>query len=89
MATWSEVEAEIPELAAQARTFFDAGMHKTIATLRRDGSPRLSGTECLFTDGDLWFGSMWQARKAQDSNVTAGLPCTAAPPTHRSPSTRT
>src|SRR3954454_11877956 len=44
----------------------DAHVHKTLATLRRDGSPRISGTEVIFAEGDLWFGSMWAARKARD-----------------------
>ena len=66
MARWSDVENEAPELAARARAFFDARKHKTIATLRKDGSPRISGIEMEFRDGDLWFGSMWQAVKALD-----------------------
>jgi hypothetical protein len=66
MARWSEVEREAPELVAAARGFLDAGVHKTLATLRRDGSPRISGTEVQIRDGDLWFGSMWQALKARD-----------------------
>jgi hypothetical protein len=66
MARWSEVEAEAPELAAAARALLDAHVHKTLATVRRDGSPRISGTEVRFVDGDLWFGSMWEARKALD-----------------------
>src|SRR5262249_57570872 len=45
---------------------FDAGRHKTIATLRADGSPRISGIECEFMDGDLRFGSMTGARKGED-----------------------
>jgi hypothetical protein len=44
----------------------DAHVHKTIATLRRDGSPRISGTEVIFARGDLWLGSMWHAVKALD-----------------------
>jgi hypothetical protein len=44
----------------------DAGRHKTIATLRTDGSPRISGIECEFTDTDLRFGSMSGARKGAD-----------------------
>lgn len=48
------------------RRLFDAGRHKTIATLRADGSPRISGIECEFTDDDLRFGSMSGARKAGD-----------------------
>jgi hypothetical protein len=66
MPPWSAFEAEAPELAALARRFLDARKHKTIATLRRDGSPRISGTEAELRDGDLWIGSMWLARKAQD-----------------------
>jgi hypothetical protein len=66
VARWSDVEAEVPELAARAKAFFDAHVHKTIATLRRDGSPRISGIEVSFVDGDLWTGSMWEAVKALD-----------------------
>jgi len=66
MARWSEVEEEAPELAAAARELLDAGVHKTLATLRRDGSPRISGIELQFRDGDVWLGSMWQAVKARD-----------------------
>ena len=66
MATWAEFEAAEPELAAHARRLFDAGRHKTIATLRADGSPRISGIECEFADGQLRFGSMANARKGAD-----------------------
>ena len=66
MARWVEFEGEAPELAAVVRRLFDAHRHKTLATLRRDGGPRISGTECEFRDGDLWLGSMWMARKAVD-----------------------
>jgi hypothetical protein len=37
-----------------------------LATLRRDGSPRLSGIEASFTDGELWLGMMAGSRKALD-----------------------
>jgi hypothetical protein len=66
MASWSEVEAQAPELAARARGIFDAFTHKTIATLRRDGSPRISGTEVQFEEGEMWIGSMSRAVKALD-----------------------
>jgi Pyridoxamine 5'-phosphate oxidase len=66
VARWSEVEREAPELAARAQALFDAKTHKTLATLRKDGSPRISGIELEFRDGDVWFGSMWQAVKALD-----------------------
>lgn len=66
MASWSEIEVEAPELAAEARRLLDAHVHKTIATLRRDGSPRISGTEVKFAEGELWMGSMPRSVKALD-----------------------
>jgi hypothetical protein len=66
MATWAEIEAAAPELAARARASFDAHKHKLLATLRRDGSPRISGIEATFADGELWLGMMPGSRKALD-----------------------
>lgn len=66
MPSWAEIEAIVPDLAAAARARFEAHTHHTLATLRRDGSPRISGTECLFNEGELWIGSMPGARKARD-----------------------
>jgi len=66
MAAWKDVEQAEPEFAARVRRLFDAGRHKTIATLRADGSPRISGIECEFADGELRFGSMPGARKGAD-----------------------
>jgi hypothetical protein len=64
--SWAKFESEAPELAARVRERFDAHGHKTIATLRRDGSPRISGTETEFEGEDLWIGSMKDALKARD-----------------------
>jgi hypothetical protein len=66
MASWADVCAETGELAALVQASFDAARHKTMATLRVDGSPRISGTETQFVDGDLWLGSMPGSRKAAD-----------------------
>lgn len=66
MASWGAIEPAEPELAARVRRLFDAGRHKTIATLRADGSPRISGIECEFAGGELRFGSMSGARKGAD-----------------------
>jgi hypothetical protein len=60
------IEQAEPDFAGRVQTLFDAGRHKTIATLRADGSPRISGIECELTDGDLRFGSMTGARKGAD-----------------------
>jgi hypothetical protein len=66
MARWEDVEREEPAFAATVRALFDARKHKTIATLRADGSPRISGIEVEFNEGDLTFGSMPEARKGAD-----------------------
>jgi len=66
VATWKTFEEAEPELAGRVRALFEAGRHKTIATLRADGSPRISGIECEFADGELRFGSMTGARKGAD-----------------------
>jgi len=66
MAAWREVEGVEPEFAHRVRTLFDAHRHKTLATLRVDGSPRISGIEAAFEEGQLVFGSMPNARKGAD-----------------------
>jgi hypothetical protein len=66
MAPWKDVEQAEPESAARVRRLFDAGRHKTMARLRADGSPRISGIECEFADGELRFGSMPGVRKGAD-----------------------
>jgi hypothetical protein len=65
---WAEFATDQPELATDVRRCFGVRKHATMATLRRDGSPRMSGTEVEFDDerGELVLGSMRGARKAQD-----------------------
>lgn len=66
MTAWKDVERAEPEFAQRVRVLFDRHRHKTIATLRADGSPRISGIEAAFEDGELAFGSMPNARKGAD-----------------------
>ncbi len=66
MTAWHDVEQAELEFAQRVRALFDAHKHKTIATLRVDGSPRISGIEAVFEDGELVFGSMPNARKGAD-----------------------
>lgn len=66
MTEWRDVEKAEPEFAQRVRALFDAHRHKTIATVRADGSPRISGIEAAFEDGELVFGSMPNARKGAD-----------------------
>jgi hypothetical protein len=66
MTAWRDVERAEPGFAQRVRGLFDAHRHKTIATLRADGSPRISGIEATFEGGQLAFGSMPDARKGAD-----------------------
>lgn len=66
MATWAEVTAVNPEFAARVRQRLDTHQRKTLATLRRDGAPRISGIETVFVNGELSFGLMRDSLKARD-----------------------
>jgi hypothetical protein len=66
MAAWQEIEKDAPEFASRVRAVFGAGKHKTIATLRADGSPRISGSELEFADGEVTFGMMDSSLKLHD-----------------------
>lgn len=64
--SWKDFEQAEPQFAGRVQALFDARRHKTIATLRADGSPRISGIETEFAGGELRFGSMTGARKGTD-----------------------
>ena len=66
MASWREVETAVPELAAKVKGRFDAYGVGFIATVRRDGAPRISGIEMIFGAGELWIGMMPGSLKAID-----------------------
>lgn len=66
MASWSEFKAADPELAREVEARFSVRKHATLATLRRDGAPRISGSEVEFGETDLFIGSMPAAVKALD-----------------------
>jgi hypothetical protein len=65
-ATWAEFEAAEPALARTVRQRFDDFTHHTLATLRKDGAPRTSGTEVQFVLGELFIGMMPDSLKALD-----------------------
>ena len=66
MTTWADATTAAPDLAADVRRRFeDVGMG-FLATLRQDGSPRISGIELFFHDDEVWLGMMWDSRKALD-----------------------
>ena len=66
MTTWADFEAQEPAFAHRVRELFTGHRHHTMATLRSDGSPRISGTEIAFADGELILGMMGGARRAGD-----------------------
>jgi hypothetical protein len=66
MASWQEIEQDAAEFAAKVKARFEAGTNKTIATLRRDGSPRISGSEAKFEGGEITFGMMGGSMKLLD-----------------------
>ncbi|MGW6930031.1 pyridoxamine 5'-phosphate oxidase family protein [Lentzea sp. NPDC054927] len=66
MATWAEFAAEQPDLAAFVQSRFAVDRHALIATLRKDGAPRISGVEPDFARGELWVGMMPDSLKSLD-----------------------
>ncbi|HEX2240262.1 MAG TPA: pyridoxamine 5-phosphate oxidase [Actinomycetota bacterium] len=66
MTAWREVELAHPDFARRVRERFDAHKHKVMATLRRDGSPRISGIEAEFARGEIRLGMMPGSFKVSD-----------------------
>ncbi len=58
---------------------FEAHLHHILGTLRTDGSPRLSGTEARFFDGELWLGCMPGSVKAKDMRRDPRIAIHSAP----------
>ena len=71
MASWSEFAAAEPGLAERVRGRLEAGVHKTLATVRADGAPRISGNEAWIAAGELWFGSMWRSAATRPTTSTS------------------
>lgn len=63
---WQSFADEAPDLAAATLARLAASRHHVLATLRRDGSPRVSGIEVRIVGGGLTAGSMYGSRKALD-----------------------
>ena len=76
---WGHFEREAPEFAARLSARFDSHRHAVLATLRRDGSPRLSGLEVPIRDGHLWLAMMPGSRKAADLDRDARFSLHSAP----------
>jgi hypothetical protein len=66
MSSWGEFAAEVPAFAAFVRERLEAHRHRTMATIRADGSPRISGIEITISRGELWIGGLPGSRKFVD-----------------------
>jgi hypothetical protein len=89
MPSWSDVKQAAPEFAERVRQVFQAGTNKTLATLRSDGSPRISASELQFADGEVQLGMMGGSRKLadvrRDPRVALHSPTLEPPPPDASP----
>lgn len=81
MASWTEFKTAAPELAERMERRFAAHKHKMLATLRRDGSPRITGCEIQLTLGEMWLGMMGGSLKARDLQRDPRFALHAAPDT--------
>jgi hypothetical protein len=66
MASWQEFLDAVPEFARRVEGLFTAHKHHTMATVRNDGAPRISGTEVDIDAGELCLGMMPETRRAAD-----------------------
>ena len=63
---WRDVSRAVPELATKVQSRFEKYGLALLATVRRDGAPRISGIETFFGEGELWLGMMPGSMKAKD-----------------------
>ena len=63
---WEEFKANAPEIAALAEERFMRTDLVLLATLRKNGWPRISPVEVIIVDGHLYLGMMWRSMKALD-----------------------
>jgi Pyridoxamine 5'-phosphate oxidase len=66
VSSWAEFEAAEPGLAGFVRERLEAHRHRVMATIRADGSPRISAVEITIAHGELWIGGLPGSRKFAD-----------------------
>jgi hypothetical protein len=64
--SWADFRAAEPAFADTVQKRFQQYKHHVLATLRKDGSPRVTGLEVVFRMDELWLGMMPNSRKALD-----------------------
>jgi Pyridoxamine 5'-phosphate oxidase len=63
---WRDLEETAPEIAQLGRERLDQARVALLATLRKDGSPRISPIEPHLSQGHLIFGAMSWSLKTRD-----------------------
>lgn len=66
MKAWQQFQTDAPELAARVLEAFGRSKHCTMATIRADGGPRISGTEVEISDDGVFLGMGVGTRKQLD-----------------------
>ena len=64
--SWADFEQADPALAQRVLARLESHRHAILATLKADGSPRLSGMEAPVRSGHLWLGMTPGSQKAAD-----------------------
>ncbi len=87
MARWRDLMEAEPHFCERVAALFDARRHKTLATLRKDGSPRVSGIETRFEDGEVNIGMMPDSVKGDDvrRDSRIAVHCTSDDPSEGDP----
>ncbi|MGC0366324.1 hypothetical protein ABH922_004308 [Rhodococcus sp. 27YEA15] len=82
MANWKELKTQAPDLASVIAGLFNT-KSAVLATLRRDGSPRVSGVDLTIDDTDIWWpmgeGSVKLADVRRDPRVALHAELRPAP----------
>lgn len=76
---WSELPSEVAALAGSVRSRLEAHPHHVLATLHRDGRPRVSGTNVMFDRAMMWIGTMPRSRKGVDLGIDPRCAIHSAP----------
>lgn len=66
MTDLNQLLADEPDLTERAVAILTSTTNAVLATLRADGSPRVSGIDPFVAVGHLWIGSMDDSRKGDD-----------------------
>lgn len=79
MSSWAELQTAHPAFAAELESSLTRHSHCVLGTIRADGTPRLSGIEAWFWQGDLMLGMMPASSKARDLDRNASFELHSAP----------